>query len=105
MATQNKGQKFDLKKLIAAKLVIRALANAVRVKIVEIIVEKKEVNVNVIYGILEIEQSVTSQHLKILRDANLVTTRRDGKMIYYSFNEKRYSEIESAVKVLIPEGK
>lgn len=105
METPKNGQKFDLKKLIAAKLVLRALANAVRVKILEIIVEKKEVNVNVIYGILEIEQSITSQHLKILRDANLVSTRRDGKMIYYTFNEERYSEIESAIKILLPEGK
>ncbi len=105
METPKNGQKFDLKKFNLAKLAIRALANSLRIKILQIIVDKKEVNVNVIYGLLEIEQSITSQHLKVLRDANLVSTRRDGKMIYYTFNEERYSEIESAIKILLPEGK
>ena len=105
METPKNGQKFDLKKFNLAKLAIRALANSLRIKILQIIVDKKEVNVNVIYGLLEIEQSITSQHLKVLRDANLVSTRRDGKMIYYTFNEERYSEIESAITILLPEGK
>ena len=105
METPKNGQKFDLKKFNLAKLAIRALANSLRIKILQIIVDKKEVNVNVIYGLLQIEQSITSQHLKVLRDANLVSTRRDGKMIYYTFNEERYSEIESAIKILLPEGK
>lgn len=35
-----------------------------------------------------LEQSVASQHLAILRKAGLVTTRRDGKSIYYSLNRE-----------------
>jgi DNA-binding transcriptional ArsR family regulator len=33
---------------------------------------------------LKLSQSALSQHLKILRDADLVSTRRDGQMVYYS---------------------
>lgn len=37
---------------------------------------------------LNIEQSLLSQHLKILRNFGLVCTEREGKQIKYSVSEK-----------------
>jgi ArsR family transcriptional regulator len=34
-----------------------------------------------------VSQPTVSHHLSILRDADLVHTRRDGKQIYYSLNQ------------------
>ena len=62
----------------AAEL-LKAVAHPLRLKIVKLINEKGEVNVNVIYNTLKIEQSITSQHLKMLRGVEAVDTRRDGK--------------------------
>ena len=36
----------------------------------------------------ELSQSALSQHLKLLRDAGIVTTIRKGKEIYYQTNHK-----------------
>ena len=45
-----------------------------------------ETNVNNIYNSLKIEQSMASNVLAKFRKYNLVTTRRDGKKIFYKLN-------------------
>lgn len=44
---------------------------------------KSELRVGEIEEILGIEQPTLSQQLTVLRDENLVATRREGKSIYY----------------------
>lgn len=66
--------------------VMRALAHPLRMKIMGFIDKNKVVNVNKIYNTLGLEQSITSQHLRILRSVNLVKTKRDGKFIFYSLD-------------------
>ena len=66
--------------------ILRALAHPIRMSILSLIDENKVINVNKIYRSLHLEQSITSQHLRILRTANLVNTKRDGKFIFYTIN-------------------
>ncbi len=65
---------------------MRALAHPLRIKFLRFLDERKECNVGTIHKKLRLEQSVTSQHLKILRDAGLVRFRRDGKRVLYRVN-------------------
>lgn len=83
----------------AAEL-LKAVAHPLRLKIVKLINEKGEVNVNVIYNTLKIEQSITSQHLKMLRGVEAVDTRRDEKKIYYTLNAERFNILSRAVAVV-----
>jgi len=66
--------------------VMRALAHPLRLTILEFIDSLGTTQVFNIHNSLELEQSVTSQHLKILRNAELVNTEREGKFIHYSVN-------------------
>mgnify|MGYP001610288667 CR=1 FL=1 len=77
-----------------ASKVIRSVNHKLRQQLISLISEKKEVTVTDLYIALKREQSETSQHLSILRKSNVVTTRREGKFIYYSVNEKRLKQIE-----------
>lgn len=77
--------------------ILRALTNPLRLKILEFIDQNEEVNVNKIYNTLNLEQSITSQHLKIMRLAGIVQTRRDGKYVYYSINYDRISNTVIAI--------
>jgi ArsR family transcriptional regulator len=77
--------------------IMRAMAHPLRMRIIEFIDKNRSVNVNKIYHNLKLEQSITSQHLKILREAGLVKTSRDGKFIHYSLD---YDAIQAAVKVV-----
>ena len=77
--------------------ILRACAHPLRLQLLSIIHRHKSVNVNSIYSELNLEQSVTSQHLKILRDANLVLTKRIGKFIFYSVSYEQLSLIDSCL--------
>lgn len=94
--TKKKGT-LDQVKLKEVSLVIRALSHPLRMQILQFIDKKKVTNVYHIYSNLKIEQSITSQQLKILRVADLVHSYREGKFIYYSLN---YDKIGNAAQVL-----
>jgi ArsR family transcriptional regulator len=46
---------------------------------------------------LDAAQSRLSFHLKTLKDAELVTDRRDGRWVYYSLNPEVFENIEELV--------
>jgi len=87
--------KIDSENLHTSAEILRALAHPLRMQILEFIDEHKSINVNKIYNTLKLEQSITSQHLRILRNAQLVETNREGKFIHYTVN---YSKIAHIVK-------
>jgi DNA-binding transcriptional ArsR family regulator len=86
--------KVDVDRLHTSSEVLRAVAHPLRIKILEFIDSNEEINVNKIYNTLGLEQSITSQHLRILRQVNLVHTEREGKYIHYRIN---YDKLEDAV--------
>lgn len=71
--------------------ILRAIDHKVRKDIVDFL--EKESTVTEMYVHFRMEQSVASQHLAILRKSNLVKTRREGKMIYYSANRELISKL------------
>lgn len=84
-------------KLKDSSEILRAIAHPLRMKILEFIDQSDTINVNKIYNTLKLEQSITSQHLRILRVAGLVNTERDGKFIHYSID---YSKIANTVTAI-----
>jgi DNA-binding transcriptional ArsR family regulator len=84
-----------------AAMVLRALNHKLRQQLLKLIEEEKKITVTEIYVKLRLEQSVASQHLAILRKAEIVGTERDGKFIYYTVNHKRIQEINEFVKNLV----
>ena len=86
---KNVQTKFSAEKLKVASETMRALAHPKRLIILAFIAEHAPACVNDIFTNLRLEQSVTSQHLRILRQARLVETNRAGKYVYYQVNAKR----------------
>lgn len=84
---------LDTTKLEKAADTMRALAHPLRMKIIAFIDKSKNVHVNKIYNSLGLEQSITSQHLRILRNADLVKTKREGKFVFYSLNYDRIAKV------------
>ncbi len=82
-------------KLQISSEILRALAHPLRMRILEFIDGHKTINVNKIYNTLKLEQSITSQHLRILRLAGIVITSREGKFIHYSID---YSKVANVLK-------
>ena len=67
---------IDNDKLQVSSEILRALAHPLRLKILEFIDKYGNINVNKIYNSLKIEQSITSQHLRILRSSGVVMTEK-----------------------------
>lgn len=90
-------KRFDEKKLEQSHGVLRAVAHPLRIEILNFINKKVETNVQSIYHVLDIPQSVTSQQLKILKDSHLVVVRKDKKERFYSINFSLFEKIQTAL--------
>ncbi len=88
---------FDEKKLEQSHGVLRAVAHPLRIEILNFINKKEQTNVQSIYHVLDIPQSVTSQQLKILKDAHLVLVKKNRKERLYSINFQLFEKIEIAL--------
>ena len=91
---------IDYAELRKALLVLRAINHKLRQQIIELLDKNEKMTVTDIYIRLRLEQSVTSQHLAILRRAGIVNTIRNGKFIYYSLNRERLTQISQLVDEL-----
>ena len=89
--------RFDHQKLQYSTILMKALAHPLRLKILEFIDSKGVINVNKIYNTLQIEQSVTSQHLRLLRLAGVVNAEKEGKFVHYNINYDVLHKAEKAV--------
>jgi ArsR family transcriptional regulator, arsenate/arsenite/antimonite-responsive transcriptional repressor len=49
---------------------------------------------------LEAAQSRLSFHLKVLKDAGLVTDRREGRWMYYTLNSEALGEVAELIEAL-----
>lgn len=75
---------------------ILALAgNEVRLKIVYLLEEEKELCPCDLSDILGMTVPAVSQHLRKLKDGNIVETRKEGQTIYYSLTQEN-------IKILTP---
>jgi DNA-binding transcriptional ArsR family regulator len=93
--------KLDYVAVKNAAMTLRAINHKLRQQIVKLLEENKRMNVTDIYVKLRLEQSVASQHLAILRRANIVITERDGKFIHYALNHARIASVAKFVNDLV----
>jgi len=89
--------RFNIEKLQYSAELVKALAHPLRLKILEYIDSQGVINVNKIYSTLKIEQSVTSQHLKLLRGAGVVKAQKEGKFVHYNINYDVLHRAQKAV--------
>ncbi|MBW6426089.1 metalloregulator ArsR/SmtB family transcription factor [Rhizobium sp. XQZ8] len=80
---------FDVAK--AARL-LHALSNPVRFQIVSLL-RRHDLDVGTLAESVGLAQSPTSQHLRILRDCEVVTTRRDAQRVLYSLLDPGAAQI------------
>ncbi|MEO0373543.1 MAG: metalloregulator ArsR/SmtB family transcription factor [Cyanobacteria bacterium P01_A01_bin.17] len=71
----------------------RALADPLRVHVLELL-RQQELCVGELCESLDTSQSKLSFHLKVLKDAELVHNRHEGRWIYYSLNLPQFVVLE-----------
>lgn len=86
-----------------ALLIYRAIYHPLRLKIVNTIYKSNSINVTKLHRKLKGDKSLLSQQLKILRDANIVVTAREGKQVFYSVNNEQIDKLSTlSAKMAVP---
>lgn len=84
-----------------AALRFRALGDETRLRVLESLI-RGERCVSDIMAELELGQSLVSHHLRTLRQAGLVTGRREGRLVHYAISEPALAAVRLAVYELEP---
>lgn len=74
--------------ILQASLAIKSIAHPLRLKILCVLGDK-EVSVQDIVADVGTSQSNISQHLAILRDKEVLATRKDANRVYYRISDPR----------------
>ena len=81
----------------------QAIVDPTRVRIIAAL-RRGELCVCELVDALEINQSTLSNHLQVLRQTGLVTTRKEGRWIYYSLTDQKTALIEALFSNMQPDG-
>ncbi|SPL70272.1 ArsR/SmtB family transcription factor [Acinetobacter stercoris] len=92
MKTNELKMKIDLSKVDLVTDCLKVLSNPDRLKILCVLVED-ELNVQQIEIRTNVSQPTLSQQLTVLRKNKLVSTRREGKQIFYELRDIRVLKI------------
>ncbi|MGD8968856.1 MAG: metalloregulator ArsR/SmtB family transcription factor [Anaerolineae bacterium] len=69
----------------------RALADESRQRILEMLLEGEKC-VGDIVDVFQVSQPTVSHHLSVLKQFDLVTSRKEGKQVFYAINQDRVVE-------------
>jgi DNA-binding transcriptional ArsR family regulator len=81
----------------AAAAQAKALADPTRLTLAAALAETDEACVCDLSWVMERAENLVSHHLKVLRQAGLVTSRRDGKMVLYVLTERGRAMVEQTL--------
>jgi DNA-binding transcriptional ArsR family regulator len=81
----------------------KALGDNTRMKIICLLISNELCVCDIAYA-LEMEQSAISHQLKILRENKILKSRKEGKTVYYSFNDEHIADIVNKALVHMSHG-
>jgi DNA-binding transcriptional ArsR family regulator len=83
--------------VIGLQIIFQTLGEANRLKIIEFIGDKER-SVTEIVEATGLSQPLVSHHLRMLREARIMETQREGPFVYYRIRDQRLLE---ALKVFL----
>ena len=80
--------------------IFKVLSVNTRVSMIDLL-KRRSLCVNALARALDITPAAVSQHLRILRDANIVTADKQGYFVHYRVNEATLAEWNKTAKGLL----
>jgi len=80
--------------------IFKVLSVGTRVRIIDLL-KHRSLCVNALARALDITPAAISQHLRVLRDAEIVTADRQGYFVHYRVNEKTLADWSKTVQNLL----
>lgn len=82
--------------------ICKVLANATRIEMIYIL-KQGEMNVNNLAARVGASKASISQHLSLLKDNGVVTSRKDGLNVYYKISNNKFIEACDTMRNLMYE--
>ena len=83
------------------KIMVKALADVARLAIVYHLAHQGEITVTALTDMLGLSQPLVSWHLRKLRRAGMIHTRRAGRQVYCSLDKSRYQYCLQCLETLV----
>ncbi len=93
--------KIDFKKINVHINQLKVFMHPVRYAIMLLLIKHKKMTVTDLYEKLSMKQAPVSNQLKLMKDSKILLTKRDGKKIYYSVNEKLVKTLFECMRLTI----
>ena len=92
-----KNYKIDKSQFEEAAYILKALANEIRLSVIMLLSQEKEMTVSELMEIIDCEQSLLSYHLTDMRSKGILNNRRSGKNCFYSIKNERVTQLLNCV--------
>ena len=92
-STARRADELDTQRLEITMKFFRGLTDKTRLRIIELLLEEGEQNVSEIVERIGQSQGRVSSHLACLRWCGYVTSRREGKYVYYQVADERVASL------------
>ncbi|MBI4795833.1 MAG: winged helix-turn-helix transcriptional regulator [Deltaproteobacteria bacterium] len=91
--------KYKAERLEKAARCLRTMAHPLRLMIIHLL-SQREYSVQELEKELEASQSSISQHLNLLKDKEIVASRRAAQQVFYRLNNPRFMDLISLTREL-----
>lgn len=92
-----KRRKIDKSQFEEAAYILKALANEIRLSVIMLLSQEKEMTVSELQQAIDCEQSLLSYHLTDMRSKGILHNRKSGKNCFYSIKNKRVTQLLNCV--------
>src|SRR5437762_6067584 len=79
------------------KLLCRAVGDVTRIGIVRYLASRPEVTVSDLAAYMVLSQPLASWHVRILKRAGILATRKEGRQVYCSLDRRRLVYFQEAI--------
>ena len=84
---------INLDKINSATQLLKGVAHPIRLAIMEVLKPVDQMCVTDIHEKIGVEQAVVSQHLKILKDRQILGSIKEGKHSYYYIKNENFKKL------------
>ncbi len=91
-------KQLDFAGLSQAAECLKALAHPSRLQIVQMLMTGERFSVNELAEACKLTQPTTSDHLRLMQRCGFLTSRRDGRTVYYEILEQHLHDIMTCIQ-------
>lgn len=92
LGQRNAMEPQDIEQARELRIYLRTVGDLVRLQILRQLARCDEMNVNELAGTLRVSQPLISWHLSVLKRIDLITMRKDGRLVHCSINRQVLSD-------------